>query len=161
MGHNTIKLNTDIKSLPNFSRMDSVDGTIYGSHNKVESVNPFKCRFVAEYIDGSTLYGMDLFKTGWDYIPNGITKLSFELSTGHIIRIPRYIAYKHMVEVSLGMDGSRIFHFINVNCLSDKDVIIYKIVLRQDKITPYKIGDIIMSKTNRPEILDNSWKFSL
>lgn len=134
------------KELPNFERLDATDGTIFGRHNKVNSVNPYKCRFIATYPDGSTIKGIDLFTTGWDNIPDGLASLKYELSTGHIVEIPKYRAYLPMIEVSFGMDGSRIFHFINVHCLADKEIIIYKIVLRQDQVVPQKIGDVIMSR---------------
>jgi hypothetical protein len=147
-------------SLPNFERLDAVDGTIYGSHNKVNSINPYNCRFIATYPDGSEIRGLDLFTTGWDHIPDGLIKLRYELSTGHVIEIPKFRAYLPLIEVSYGMDGSRIFHFINVNCLAEKEVIIYKIVLRQDNISPQKIGDVIMSRQPLPETISNSWKFT-
>ena len=148
------------KQLPNFNRLDSVDGTIFGRHNKVKSINPYKCRFVATYPDGSEVKGNNLFQTGWDFIPQGLSKLRYELSTNHIIEIPKFKAYMPMIEVSLGMDGSRIFHFINVHCLANKEVIIYKIVLRQDNISPYKIGDVIMSKQTLPAEMSPSWKYT-
>lgn len=148
------------RDLPNFSNMDAVDGTIYGSHNKVKSVNPNKCRFVATYPDGSIIKGIDLFTTGWDQIPQGLNSLRYELSTGHIIDMPKFKAYLPMIEVSIGMDGSRIFHFINVNCLAQKEVVIYKIVLRQDNISKWKIGDVIMSKQPFPKEMSPSWKYT-
>lgn len=148
------------KALPNFSRLDGTDGTILGRYNKVQSVNPHMCRFVASYPDGSEVCGIDLFTTGWDQIPNGLSELRYELSTGHIIKIPKFKAYLPMIEVSFGMDGSRIFHFINVHCLADKEVVIYRIVLRQDNISPQKIGDVIMSKKPLPTALDRSWKYT-
>jgi hypothetical protein len=154
------QLNTSGKELPNFKRMDATDGTIFGRYNKVSSVNPHKCRFVATYPDGSTIKGIDLFTTGWDQIPNGLSQLKYELSTGHVIEIPKYKAYLPMIEISYGMDGSRIFHFINVNCLAEKEVIIYKIVLRQDNIAPQKIGDIIMSRQSLPKDKHSSWKYT-
>ena len=146
--------------LPNFERLDNTDGTIYGRYNKVSSVNPHKCRFVATYQDGSVIKGIDLFTTGWDQIPQGLSKLRYELSTGHVIEIPKYKAYLPQVEVSFGMDGSRVFHFINVHCLADKEVIIYKIVLRQDNIAPQKIGDVIMSRQPLPVEKHPSWKYT-
>jgi hypothetical protein len=149
-----------MNKLPNFENLDSVDGTIFGRHNTVKSVNPYKCRFVVTYPDGSEVKGINLFTTGWDNIPQGISALRYELSTGHIIEIPRYKAYLPMVEVSFGMDGSRIFHFINVNCLADKEIIIYKIVLRQDNIVPQKIGDIILSRQPLPKDMRGSWKYT-
>ena len=148
------------KELPNFNRLDATDGTIFGRHNKVNSVNPHKCRFVATYPNGSEIKGIDLFTTGWDQIPNGLSELRYELSTGHIIKIPKYKAYLPMIEVSYGMDGSRIFHFINVHCLADKEVIVYKIVLRQDQIVPQKIGDVIMSRQPLPTTKHTSWKYT-
>lgn len=154
------KLNINSQALPNFKRLDSSDGTIYGLHNCVESVNPYKCRFVATYPDGKDLKGGDLFTTGWDFIPQGLSELRYELSTGHVIKIPKYKAYKPLIEVSLGMDGSRIFHSINVNCLAENEVVIYRIILRQDKIKPYKIGDIIMGRSVLPNDLKTSWKYT-
>lgn len=154
------KLDISGKTLPNFENLDSSDGTIFGRHNKVTSVNPHKCRFIATYPNGSEIKGIDLFETGWDYIPQGLSALRYELSTGHVIKIPKYKAYMPMIEVSFGMDGSRIFHFINVHCLADREVIIYKIVLRQDNIAPQKIGDVIMSKQPLPEKMASAWKFT-
>lgn len=148
------------EKLPNFKDLDSVDGVIYGSHNKVNSINPYNCRFVATYPNGKEIRGIDLFTTGWDQIPDGLIKLRYELSTGHIIEIPKFRAYLPMIEVSYGMDGSRIFHFINVNCMAEREVIVYKIVLRQDKIAPQKIGDVIMSRQPLPETISKSWKFT-
>jgi hypothetical protein len=148
------------KELPNFKDLDAIDGTIYGRYNKVNSVNPHKCRFVATYPNGSVIRGIDLFTTGWDQIPDGLSELRYELSTGHVIKIPKFKAYLPMIEVSYGMDGSRIFHFINVHCLADKEVIVYKIVLRQDQIAPQKIGDVIMSKQPLPKDKHSSWKYT-
>lgn len=154
------KLNISGEELPNFVNMDAIDADIYGRYNKVTSINPYKSRFIATYPDGVELKGNNLFNTGWDSIPNGLSKLRYELSTGHIIEIPKYKAYLPTIEVSVGMDGSRIFHFINVNCLADNEVIVYKIVLRKDKIAPQKIGDIIMSKQSLPLEMNSSWKYT-
>ena len=154
------QLDVSGKDLPNFKNLDATDGTIFGLHNTVKSVNPHKCRFVATYSDGSEIKGIDLFTTGWDNIPHGMVTLRYELSTGHVINIPKYKAYLPMIEVSFGMDGSRIFHFINVHCLANKEVIVYKIVLRQDNIAPQKIGDVIMSKRPLPEKMVAAWKFT-
>lgn len=148
------------KELPNFDRLDGTDGTISGRYNKVRSVNPHKCKFIATYPDGREIKGVDLFTTGWDLIPNGLSELRYELSTGHVIKIPKYKAYLPMIEVSFGMDGSRIFHSINVHCLAEKEVVIYKIVLRQDNISKYEIGDVIMSKQPLPTEKNSSWKFT-
>ncbi len=154
------QFNMSGRNLPNFKQLNNVDGTIYGRYNKVSSVNPNNCRFVATYPDGSIIRGIDLFTTGWDQIPNGLSELRYELSTGHVIRIPKFKAYLPMIEVSNGMDGSRIFHFINVHCLADKEVIIYKIVLRQDQISPQKIGDVVMSRQPLPKDRHYSWKYT-
>ena len=101
------------KALPNFKEMNGVDAKIYGSHNKVLSVNPYKCKFTATYPDGKEIKGNDLFSTGWDKLPQGLSKLRYELSTGHVIEIPKFKGYLNLIEVSFGMDGSKIFHFIN------------------------------------------------
>ena len=146
--------------LPNFSRLDAADGTIYGKYNTVNSVNPYRCRFVATYPDGSEIAGINLFTTGWDQIPDGLVALRYELSTGHVIEIPKYKAYLPLIEVSDGIEGSRVFHFINVNCLTDKEIILYKIVLKEEKLSPYKIGDIIMQKRPILKEYANVWKYT-
>jgi hypothetical protein len=148
------------KDLPNFKELNKTDGVIYGAHNKVISVNPYFTFFKAGYPDGKIIEGKNLFRTGWDDIPNGLNKLSYVLSTGHVIEIPKYKAYKPMIEVSFAIDGSRVFHFVNVNCLAEREILIYRIVLRQDNIKPQKIGDIIMGKKQIPSELDSSWKFT-
>lgn len=146
--------------LPNFEGLNNEDGKIYGRHNTVTSVNPYKCRFVATYPDGSEINGIDIFTTGWDQLPQGLSGLRYELSTSHVIKIPKYKAYLPLIETSFGMDGSRIFHSINVKCLGDKKVIVYKIILRQDNISKLKIGDIVMSKEAIPKEKHSSWKYT-
>jgi len=152
----------DINSqkLPNFEGLNKEDGKIYGRHNTVTSVNPYQCRFIATYPDGKTIRGQDLFTTGWDKIPHGLKSLRYELSTGHVIEIPKYKSYLPLIETSFGMDGSRIFHSINVKCLGGREVIIYKIILRQDNISKFKIGDIIMGKEPLPNEKSFSWKYT-
>jgi hypothetical protein len=137
-----------------------MDKKIYGRYNTVTEVNPHKCYFVAEYPDGKIVRGKDLFVTGWDFIPNGLSTLRYVLSTGHIIQIPKFKAYLPLIETSVGMDGSRVFHAINIKCLGDKDILVYRIILRQDKISKFKIGDVVMGKERKPEVFNNSWKFT-
>ena len=148
------------KKLPNFKGLNNEDGKIYGGHNTVTSVNPYQCRFVATYPGNFEVEGKNLFETGWDAISQGLSSLRYELSTGHIIKIPKYKAYLPLIETSFGMDGSRIFHAINVKCLAEKEIVIYKIILRQDNISKFKIGDIIMSRSSKEEIKSPSWKYT-
>lgn len=154
------RLDISGKELPNFKELCSVDGKIYGRYNKVASVNPYKCYFIVSYPDGKMFKGNNLFETLWDRVQDGFCSFKYILSTGHVIDIPKYRAMKPMIEVSFGLDGSRIFHYVNVACLADTEVIIYKIVLRQDNIAPQKIGDIIMSRNKLPEKFDSGWKFT-
>ena len=137
-----------------------MDNKVYGRHNVVTGINPHKCHFVAEYPDGRIIKGNNLFTTGWDNIPNGLSMLRYVLSTGHIIKIPKFKAYLPLIETSIGMDGSRAFHSINVKCLGDKEVIIYRIILRQDNISKLKIGDVVMGKEKKPREFNKSWKFT-
>lgn len=146
--------------LTNFKNMDAIDADIYGRYNHVKSINPYKCYFIVSYPDGKIFKGNNLFETYWDKVQNGFCDLKYILSTGHIIEIPKGRAVKPLIEVSIGMDGSKIFHFINVNVLMENEVVIYKIVLRQDSISPCCIGDIIMSRDKLPEIFDGGWKFT-
>ncbi len=133
---------------------------IQGKYNKVTGVNPHNSHFIAAYPDGKVIKGNDLINTGWDDIPNGITQLDFFLSTGHFVRIPKFKAYRPLIEVSLGLDGSKVFHCINVECLTDKDIIIYKIMLKQDNLSKFKIGDIIIGRKKLPKSLGKSWKYT-
>lgn len=154
------KFEINNNKLTNFKNMDAVDADIYGRYNHVKSINPYKCYFIVSYPDGKIFKGNNLFETYWDKVQNGFCDLKYILSTGHIIEIPKGRAVKPLIEVSIGMDGSKIFHFINVNVLMENEVVIYKIVLRQDSISPCCIGDIIMSRDKLPEIFDGGWKFT-
>ena len=147
--------------LPNFKHLNKEDGKIYGRHNVVTTVNPFYCRFIATYPDGKIIKGNDLINTGWDDIPHGLIKLEYVLSTGVFINIPKYRAYKPLIDVSVGMEGSRVFHSIKVQCLDDNSIVINKIILKEDQISKYKIGDVIVSRIQGiPEQFDNAWKFA-
>lgn len=135
-----------------------MDKEIRGKRNKVTTVNPFGSHFMATYPDGSIIKGKDLINTGWDNIPNGLASLSFVLSTGHFIQIPKFKAYRPLIEVSVGLEGSKVFHCIKVECLAAKEVVVYEIVLKQDNISRFKIGDIIMRRKSLPQKLNKSWK---
>lgn len=148
------------KNLPNFKHMTNKDGKVYGMHNKVVSINPYNCHFVAKYPNGKIIKGNNFFQTGWDDIPNGLIELSYVLSTGHVIKIPKYKAYLPLIECSVGLDGSRIFHSINVKCLEENSVAIWKIILKQDDISKFKIGDIILGRESLPKKMSKSWKYT-
>lgn len=148
------------KVLPNFNSIDSREGRVYGLEGYLTNVNPYKCYFVVSYPDGSIVKGNNLFTTGWDSLVNGITNLSYVLSTGHVINIPKFRAYLPLIEISHGIDGSRIFHAINVKCLGDKEVLIYKIILKETNKSKFKIGDVLISKEPLPDKFSNSWKFT-
>lgn len=143
-----------IKSLKN---LDAVDGTVYGKYNKLSMVNPYKSFFIAHYADDSVVKGNDLFNTGWSAIKDGITLLQFQLSTGHLISIPKFSGYLPLIEVSESMEGFRLFHAINVNCLADSKTMSYKIILKEDQLQKYKIGDIIVTTIDKP-IQSKYWK---
>lgn len=148
------------KRLPNFKNMHKEDGKVYGIFNTVTSVNPYNCHFVVKYPDGKIIKGKNLFTTGWDDIPNGFEELSYVLSTGHVIKIPKYKAYLPLIECSDGIDGSRIFHSINIKCLDGNSVAIYKIILKQDGTNKFKIGDMILSREPLPKTMVKSWKYT-
>jgi hypothetical protein len=136
------------------------DLNIYGRYTTVTSVDPHNCFFIARYPDGSIRKGNNLFDTGWDDIPQGLTELSYVLSTGHVITFPRYKAYLPLIECSVGLDGSRVFHALNVKCLEDNSVAVWRVLLKQDTISNMKIGDIILSREPLPERMSSSWKFT-
>jgi hypothetical protein len=136
------------------------DVKAYGRYQTVTGVDPNDCYFLATYPDGKIRKGNNLFTTGWDDIPNGLVDLKYFLSTGHIISIPKFRAYMPLIEVSVGMDGSRVFHSINVKCLADREVLVYKIVLRQSPNSKLKIGDVVISKEDLPDEMSASWKYT-
>ena len=148
------------KALPNFSEMTGQDGKVYGKYNKVTSINPYTCYFIARYPNGTIIEGNDFINTGWDNIPNGLSELSYRLSTGHIIKIPKAKAYLPLIECSSGVDGSRVFHNISVKCLGHEEIVVYKIILKKDNIAPFNIGDVVISKEPVPSQFNNSWKFT-
>jgi len=144
----------------NFKHVTEQDAKIYGRYNTVTSINPHKCHFIALYPDGRIIKGKDLITTGWDQIPNGLNKLSYVLSTGHVIEIPKFKAYLALIECSIGMEGSKVYHSINVSCLAENEVVLYRIILKEDTISKYKIGDIIIGKEAVPKEFNKSWKFT-
>ena len=149
------------KQLPNFNHMTAQDGKVYGTYDTVTSVNPYNCYFMVKYPDGKVIKGNNLFETGWDDIPDGFVELSYVLSTGKVIMLPKFKAYLPLIECSLGVDGSRIFHSINVKCLEPSSLQVWKIILKQDNLnTRFKIGDVILGREPLPKQLNNSWKYT-
>ena len=149
------------KQLPNFEHMTNNEGKVYGIYDTVTSVNPYNCYFLARYPDGKIIKGNNLFETGWDDIPDGLIELSYVLSTGQVIALPKFKAYLPLIECSLGVDGSRIFHSINVKCLEQNSVQVWKILLKQDNLnSKFKIGDIILGREPFPKHMNKSWKYT-
>jgi hypothetical protein len=148
------------KRLPNFNEMDAIEGKVCGKFNTVKSINPYKTYFIAHYPNGKVIKGNNLFNTGWDALPDGISLLQYKLSTGQVINIPKFKAYLSLIEVSDSIQGGRIFHSINLKGLGhDNEIINYKIILKQDNISKYKIGDILISKDERT-INSPYWKMA-
>ena len=149
------------KQLPNFSHITEQDAKVYGSHNTVMCVNPHNCHFVVRYPDGKIIKGNNLFNTGWDDIPDGFTELSYILSTGQVIPIPKFKAYLPLIECSLGVDGSRVFHSIIVKCLEPHCIQTWRIMLKQDnKDSRFKIGDVFVGREPLPKHMSKSWKYT-
>lgn len=146
--------------LPNFNELDAVEGKVCGKYNTVRSVNPYKTHFIAHYPNGKVVKGNDLFNTGWDVLKDGISLLQYKLSTGQLINIPKFKAYLSLIEVSDSIQGGRIFHSINVKGMGfNNEVINYKIILKQDNMSKYKIGDILVTKDGR-SIESSYWKLA-
>jgi hypothetical protein len=126
--------------------LDAIDGTIYGKSNIAKMVNPYKSYFIVHYYDGTILKGNNLYDTGWHNVKNGIKILQYKLSTGHLITIPKFQGYLPTIEVSESIEGFKLFHAINVNCVAHNKIMKYKIILKEDNISKYNIGDIIVSE---------------
>jgi hypothetical protein len=149
------------KNIPNFSHMTGQDAKVYGPHNKLNVINPYNCYFMVKYPDGTVVRGNNLFETGWDNIPNGFTQLSYVLSTGKIIPIPKFKAYLPLIECSLGIDGSKVFHSIQVKCLEPHCIQTWKIILKEDSVdTRFKIGDVFVGREPLPKSMSKSWKYT-
>lgn len=147
------------KRIKPIKNLDAVDGEIYGCSNKVNMVNPYTSYFIVHYTDGSSYQGNNLFETGWDKVHDGISILQYKLSTGHLITIPRCRGYLPMIEVSESMEGFKLFHSINVNCLTHDKMMVYRVILKEDNFSKYRIGDIIIS-TQGTVIISSQWKMS-
>jgi hypothetical protein len=128
--------------------------------NKVLNVNPNKCYFIATYPDGTIVKGKNLFDTGWNQITNGLSKLDFVLSTEQTIEIQKSKAYLFSVEYGIDKNKDKIFHSAIVKCLTEKDVLVYRIILRQDSISKLRIGDVVFAREEIPEEFDVLWKFA-
>lgn len=148
------------KQLPNFNNINNQDGNVYGKYTKVTSVNPYNCYFIAKYPNGKIIKGNNLFETGWDDIPQGLSELSYVLSTGQVIKIPKFKAYLPLIECSLGVDGSRVFHSIIVKCLEENCIQTWKIILKQDQHSKFKIGNVVLGREHLPKAMNKSWKYT-
>ena len=124
----------------------------------IETINPKTTHFVVYYPDGKIVKGKDLHTHGWEEIPNGLSKLEYELSTGKTIELPSSKAYLSIVETSAGRGGIKKFHSITVNCLQEDELLVYRIILRREKDSPLRIGDIIIGREPVPDTLKGSWK---
>ena len=123
--------------------------TVKGKYNTIEMVDPEQCYFVANY-GNEKIKGNNLLDTGWTELKDGITGLQYYLSTGRVVNIPQFKSYLHLVEVSQSLEtGNKIFHSVNIKGKLDDEVINYKIVLKQDKNSKNKIGDILITKEDR------------
>lgn len=140
--------------------MDRESGTIYGASNKVDMVNPYKSRLEVTYYSGEVFKGKNLFITGWVDVKDGIKELKYRLSTGHLIIIPKFKAYFPTIEVSESIDGFKLFHAIHVKCLAHDKVVKYSIILKQDKLSKYNIGDVIVSQDSGSLIDSPYWRMS-
>lgn len=128
--------------------------------NVTKSVNPNQCHFIVTYSDGKIIKGKNLFDTGWEQIPDGLSRLEFVLSTGEIMEIPKFKAYLLEIKSSLDEgDGHRTFHSAAIKCLDKEKVLIYRIILREDSLSKLKIGDVVVGNEDIPEEFSGKWKF--
>ena len=143
------------------------DITKYGRFNKIIEVNPKETYFIAYYSNKEVICGTGLDITGWDALPKkGIIKLQYRLSTGHVINIPRYKAYIHLVEASMsidkngGLNNNKNYHYVYIKGIGNKCVYVHRIALRNDPNLRQNIGNIKVSVEEIPDVLSDSWKRS-
>jgi len=121
---------------------------------KIIEVNPKRCYFIVTYSDGRIVKGDALSSDAWRQIPDGIASLRYELSNESEVEIPEHKAYSVEVDHENGM-----YYAINVNCLSEGEVMVYRINLRQVEGSGLKIGHVITGRLPVPKEMDNSWKY--
>jgi hypothetical protein len=142
-----------------------LDVTKRGRYNKIIEIDPKTTFFITEYID-KRVRGTGLDITGWNLLSHGIVRLSYHLSTGKIISIPRYRAYLHLVEVSLSISkggglSHKNYHQVYIKGLADNCVYVHKISLRTNPIFNEKIGDVKLYTEPIPVEMVNDWKWSV
>lgn len=128
-------------------------------NKKILEINPNNCYFVATYPDGKILKGNALSDKAWQQVPNGLLDLKYVLSNGMVIEIPRHKAY--LSNTDIDRNGKKITYYsIDIRCLDEKEIIIYRINLRQVTPVGLKIGDVIIKREDIPEKMDKSWRFA-
>jgi len=142
-----------------------LDITKYGKYNKVIQVDPKTTFFVVRYIDG-VVNGTGLDVTGWDSLDNGIIKLSYQLSTGKIISVPRYKAYLHLVEASMSIDrngglSNKNYFYTYIKGLADNCIYVHRISLRTNPISNERIGDVKLYTEGIPSEMLSAWKWAI
>lgn len=121
---------------------------------KIIEINPKRCYFVVTYPDGRIVKGNALSNDAWKQIPSGIANLRYELSNESEIRMPGHKAYSVDVDYE---DG--VYYAINVSGLSEDEIIVYRINLREVEGSGLKIGHIITARRPIPEEMGSSWKY--
>ena len=133
---------------------------VRGRNNTVRYVNPVNTYFIVDYDNNKKITGNGLEDTGWEDIPDGIVKVSYNLSTGTVVEIPTiFTEYLHLVEVSQSvLTQEKVFHFVYILGRDYKDNIIsYRISLKDDPYNHLSIGDVYVSKEEKP-VRSNYWK---
>ena len=126
---------------------------------EILEINPNRCFFIVTYPDGKILKGNALSNEAWQYIPNGLSSLKYILSDEKVIEIPRHRAYLPIIDVYKKRKKA-IYYSINVKSLAEKEIITYRINLRQVSPFGLKIGDIIISHETIPKEIDSAWRFA-
>lgn len=142
-----------------------LDITKHGKYNKIIEVDPKTTFFVVRYTDGM-VRGTGLDITGWDNLNHGIVKLSYHLSTGKIINVPRYKSYLILVEASMSIDkkgglNNKNYFYVYIKGLADTCVYVHRISLRTNPVSNEKIGDVKLYTEPIPAEITSSWKWAI
>ena len=142
-----------------------LDITKHGKFNKVIEVNPKTTYFIVKYID-RTVKGTGIDITGWDALQHGIVKLSYHLSTGKSINIPRYRAYLNLIEASMSIDkngglNNKNYFYVYIKGLADTCIYVHRISLRTNPVSNEKIGDVELYTEPIPTEMTSSWKWAI
>lgn len=134
-----------------------------GKYKTIYEVDPSTTYFIAYYTD-KTVKGKGLDNTGWDQLDNGVVSIQYVLSTGDVIRIPKYKKYLHLVEASMSIDKDskefygKNYHYVYIKGYTGSAVLTHRICLRSPDKEAVGSVDVILEGVEELDNYGNAWK---